>query len=79
MGGVLSLVVAGGLWGFGVCRGRGIPAESRVRAGQGAVAQRKGEEFAEAGTVGRESDGASTVIQGLWAGFGWGCRLVQAF
>ena len=29
MGGVLSLVVAGGLWEFGVCRDGGIPAEEQ--------------------------------------------------
>ena len=29
VGGVLSLVVAGGLWEFGVCRDGGIPAEEQ--------------------------------------------------
>lgn len=39
MDGILSLVVAGSMWGFGVCRDRGIPAEEQGEEGQ----VRKGE------------------------------------
>lgn len=64
MDGILSLVVAGSMWGFGVCRDRGIPSEE-----QGEEGQRKDEEFAEVGDSGWEPDaGASVVIWGLWLG-----------
>ena len=38
MGGILSLVVAGSMGGFGVCGNRRIPAEEQGEEGQGAMA-----------------------------------------
>ena len=59
MDGILSLFVAESMWGVGVCRDRGIPAEEQGEEGQ----VRKGEEFAEVGDAGWEPDaGASVVI-----------------
>ena len=70
MDGILSLLVAESMWGVGVCRDRGIPAEEQGEEGQvrkGEEGQvRKGEEFAEvktSGDSGWEPDvGASVVI-----------------
>ena len=52
-----------------------------MRKGQGAVAHKgRLRSSLKQGESGRESDaGASMVIQGLRAGFGWGCRLGEGF